>query len=117
VVERCLVSKAENSFAAQTSGENSFQENAWKALKIPRGISLRGAALFSYNLIMVETFSCPHCQAGYKLVRVKTPPEPGDDPVSCLHCGQVLAPRDNEFLLKYFLVERPAGAPRKAQAR
>jgi predicted Zn finger-like uncharacterized protein len=65
---------------------------------------------------MVETFACPHCRAVYKLVRVKTPPEPGDYPVACLHCGHVLAPREDEFLLKYFLVERP-GKPERAQAR
>jgi predicted Zn finger-like uncharacterized protein len=98
----------------------AFKKMPGKRTKIPDGISLRGAALVSYNLIMVETFPCPHCQAVYKLVRVKTPPEPGDHPVSCLHCGQVLAPRDNEFLLKYFLVERPRSIPgrepRSAQA-
>jgi predicted Zn finger-like uncharacterized protein len=106
-----------NFFTAQNSWRRLFQKNAWERPKIPNGINLRVAALVSYNLIMVESFSCPHCEAVYKLVRVKTPPEPGDQPVACLHCGHVLAPRDNEFLLKYFLVGRPAGAPRKAQAR
>jgi predicted Zn finger-like uncharacterized protein len=98
------------------AGENHFKMMLGKRRKISDGITLRVVALFSYNLNMVETFSCPHCHAVYKLVRVKTPAEPGDHPVACLHCGHALAPRHNEFLLKYFLIERPAGAPRKAQA-
>jgi predicted RNA-binding Zn-ribbon protein involved in translation (DUF1610 family) len=52
-------------------------------------------------------FICPDCGSVYKVARLKTPPEPRDHPVACLSCGHALAPREGEFLLKYFRVERP----------
>jgi predicted RNA-binding Zn-ribbon protein involved in translation (DUF1610 family) len=53
------------------------------------------------------SFVCPGCGSVYKVVRLKTPPEPHDRPVGCLSCGRLLTPRDDGFLLKYIRIERP----------
>jgi predicted Zn finger-like uncharacterized protein len=58
----------------------------------------------------ISSFVCPTCGSVYKVVRLKTPPEPNDHAVGCLTCGRVLPARENGFLLKYFRTERPANA-------
>jgi predicted RNA-binding Zn-ribbon protein involved in translation (DUF1610 family) len=58
----------------------------------------------------ISSFVCPDCGSVYKVVHLKTPPEPHDHPVACLSCGRALAPREDEFLLKYFRIERPINA-------
>ena len=56
-------------------------------------------------------FHCPHCAAKYALVKVEAlAPEalaPVDAKVRCISCGGPLDGRENAFILKYFLVERP----------
>ena len=56
-------------------------------------------------------FQCPHCAAKYALVKVEAlAPEalvPVDAKVRCISCGGPLDGRENAFILKYFLVERP----------
>jgi hypothetical protein len=49
----------------------------------------------------ISSFVCPGCGSVYKVGRLKTLPEPHDHPVGCLTCGRALAPREEEFLLKY----------------
>jgi predicted RNA-binding Zn-ribbon protein involved in translation (DUF1610 family) len=61
----------------------------------------------------ISSFVCPDCGSVYKVVRLKTPPEPRDYPVGCLTCGRALAPREDEFLLKYFRMERRTKAGRR----
>ena len=61
----------------------------------------------------LEDFTCPQCQSRYKLVRVKPGPQTTDRAVHCIACGNPLAARDGEDVLKYFLItrskaERPA---------
>ncbi len=51
-------------------------------------------------------FHCPHCAAKYALVKVETA-LPVDAKVRCISCGGPLDSRENAFILKYFLVERP----------
>jgi len=56
-------------------------------------------------------FQCPHSAAKYALVKVEAlAPEalaPVDAKVRCISCGGPLDGRENAFILKYFLVERP----------
>jgi hypothetical protein len=121
VMRVCLVTiHSRKFFHCVAHPENLVSKYARKTVKNSGRYQLAPCHPFLIIYQMVETFSCPRCHAVYKLVRVKTPPEPGDHPVACLHCGDALAPRENEFLLKYFLVERPrsipGGEPRSAQA-
>jgi hypothetical protein len=51
-------------------------------------------------------FYCPHCAAKYELVKVEVV-SPVDAQVRCISCGGPLGGRENAFILKYFLVERP----------
>jgi len=52
-------------------------------------------------------FNCPHCQARYKVVRVRGPSVAGDTPVFCRTCRHPLASADGDYILKYFLLDRP----------
>jgi predicted RNA-binding Zn-ribbon protein involved in translation (DUF1610 family) len=65
----------------------------------------------------ISSFVCPGCGSVYKVVRLKTPPEPHDHPVGCLTCGRALASREDEFLLKYIRIERPRRGDRIAQSQ
>jgi predicted Zn finger-like uncharacterized protein len=56
---------------------------------------------------MTSDSICPECGAKYKIVRILDPPGPDERAVPCLQCGHHLPPRHEEFLLKYFLTERP----------
>ena len=51
-------------------------------------------------------FHCPHCAAKYAPVKVEAL-SPVDAKVRCISCGGPLDGRENAFILKYFLVERP----------
>ena len=53
-----------------------------------------------------DPFQCPHCAAKYALVKVEAL-APVDAKVRCISCGGPLDGRENAFILKYFLVERP----------
>ena len=53
------------------------------------------------------SFVCPACGAKYKLVRVEAAAGSQDRAISCRSCGEPLQARQDRFLLKYFLVERP----------
>jgi hypothetical protein len=73
------------------------------------------------HITEVPIFVCPGCGSIYKVARLKTPPEPQDHPVGCLTCERALAPREDEFLLKYIRIERPTNdggtASRKANKK
>jgi len=56
--------------------------------------------------LRANPFHCPHCAAKYALVKVEAP-SPVDATVRCISCGGPLDGRENAFILKYFLVERP----------
>jgi len=52
-------------------------------------------------------FTCPHCQARYKIVRMQSEPGVAHRMLQCTVCGQSLAPTENDYILKYFLVSQP----------
>jgi hypothetical protein len=54
-----------------------------------------------------ELFSYPNCNAQYKLVRAEADPTKSYGQVECYHCGGSLNGREDQFILKYFLVDRP----------
>jgi hypothetical protein len=60
-------------------------------------------------------FKCPNCEALYQVIRVEAGPETTTDrKVPCRACGAPLAARDDEFVLKYFLL-RTAGRKKSWQ--
>jgi hypothetical protein len=65
---------------------------------------------------MVQFFKCPSCDGLYQVVRAEAGPETRDGELACRVCGAPLAPRDGEFVLKYFLL-REAGRRQVWQKR
>ena len=61
-------------------------------------------------------FDCPHCGARYRVVGVVAPSELQERAVLCRHCQRPLQSRHEQFVLKYFLVERPGERQRQAGA-
>ena len=51
-------------------------------------------------------FKCPSCDALYEVIRAEAGPETRDGEIGCRICGAPLAPRDGEFVLKYFLLRK-----------
>jgi transcription elongation factor Elf1 len=51
----------------------------------------------------IADFTCMHCGAKYKVVRVETLSEAQE--LTCVSCGAPLEAREGQFALKYFLVE------------
>jgi hypothetical protein len=60
-------------------------------------------------------FNCPSCNALYQVVKVEAGPETIFADVSCRVCGGALAGREDQFVLKYFLL-RKTGRARKPRA-
>jgi predicted Zn finger-like uncharacterized protein len=58
-----------------------------------------------------QDFACPQCESRYKLIREKAGPPTSNQPVRCRVCGHVLASREGEDILKYFLIFRRAAEP------
>jgi predicted Zn finger-like uncharacterized protein len=58
------------------------------------------------------SFTCPHCQTLYQVVKAEVGPETVDRAVSCRSCGEALPGREGNFVLKYFLL-RHAGRVRR----
>ena len=66
-----------------------------------------------------QFFKCPSCAALYQVVKAEAGPETKYTEIGCWICGAPFAPRDEEFVLKYFLLReavRPTGAS-KASTR
>jgi predicted Zn finger-like uncharacterized protein len=60
---------------------------------------------------MVKTaknhFTCPNCSALYQVVKAEAGPETTDDPkVMCLICGAPLPAREDQWIIKYFLLRK-----------
>jgi len=53
-----------------------------------------------------ERFTCPHCGAKYKVVRVDAPVADTLREVICRSCGGPLQGREGRSILKYFLVSK-----------
>ena len=51
-------------------------------------------------------FKCPSRDALYEVIRAEAGPETRDSEIGCRVCGAPLAPRDGEFVLKYFLLRK-----------
>jgi hypothetical protein len=56
-----------------------------------------------------EDFTCPSCQARYKVVRVTAEPGKTYRAIHCRVCRAALAGTDGNDILKYFLVQRRPG--------
>ena len=79
--------------------------------------SVRGVANASRGVSYLgennpQDFACPQCESRYKLIREKAGLRTSNRPVRCRVCGHVLASREGEDILKYFLIFRRAAEPR-----
>jgi transcription elongation factor Elf1 len=51
-------------------------------------------------------FDCPKCGTPYTLLRVEADATSEDGEIACTVCGEPLRARDEQFVLKYFLMRR-----------
>ena len=63
-----------------------------------------------------EDFSCPQCQARYKIVRMTAEPGLSYLTLQCRVCREPLASTEGDTILKYFLVSRPRAPARRPSA-
>jgi hypothetical protein len=61
-------------------------------------------------------FKCPNCDALYQVIKTEGGPKTSDREIECLVCGAPLAAREDEFVLKYFLL-RTANRKKKVVAK
>jgi predicted RNA-binding Zn-ribbon protein involved in translation (DUF1610 family) len=59
-------------------------------------------------------FDCPNCGAKYNLVRAEAGSDTRDREITCRKCGGPLQGREGNYVLKYFLVDRPKVRAAKA---
>jgi hypothetical protein len=59
---------------------------------------------------LCAAFNCPRCNALYHVVKVEAGPETIFADVSCRLCGEPLAGREDQFVLKYFLLRKTSRA-------
>jgi transcription elongation factor Elf1 len=52
----------------------------------------------------VKMFTCPNCQALYQVVKVECGLETIDRDITCRSCGALLPGRENNFVLKHFML-------------
>jgi hypothetical protein len=57
---------------------------------------------------ITRDFACPRCQARYKIVRMRSEPGIVHQMLQCRVCEKQVASTENDHVLKYFLVSRPA---------
>jgi hypothetical protein len=55
-------------------------------------------------------FNCPNCDALYQRIKVEAGPETDNREITCRACGGLLAGREGNFVLKYFLLRKKARA-------
>jgi DNA-directed RNA polymerase subunit RPC12/RpoP len=53
-------------------------------------------------------FKCVDCNALYQLIKVEAGPETVDRELNCRVCGATLLARRGQFVLKYFLLQKPS---------
>ena len=59
-------------------------------------------------------FSCPGCEAEYKVVTIEAPSDALHGKIVCLKCDALFpAGEGGRVFFKYFLVGQPSGRPRK----
>ncbi len=57
-------------------------------------------------LSSTSRFDCPTCGTPYTLLRVEADPTSEDSEIGCTVCGTPLRAREDQFVLKYFLMRR-----------
>jgi len=71
---------------------------------------------WNYGVERAVDFRCPDCGALYKLVRVLKPEVNKHEcrSVLCVYCNRPLSEGDDDFLLKYLMIQKPPGKDPKA---
>jgi hypothetical protein len=57
-------------------------------------------------------FNCVNCNALYHLIKGEAGPETVDRELTCQVCGAPLPSRQEQFVLKYFLLQKPSSRQR-----
>ena len=70
---------------------------------------LRAMTLKELSKSELIPFSCPSCEAEYKIVTINTC-DVRHGKISCLRCGFPFPASEGNVSLKYFLVRRPSGS-------
>ena len=58
-------------------------------------------------------FSCPGCEAEYKVVTIEASSDTLHGKIVCLKCDALFPAGEGRVFFKYFLVGWPSGRPRK----
>ena len=61
-------------------------------------------------------FTCPSCEAEYKIVAIDVC-DPQRGKIPCLKCDALFPAGEGRVALKYFLVQRPSGRKRNGNGR
>jgi predicted RNA-binding Zn-ribbon protein involved in translation (DUF1610 family) len=70
---------------------------------------VRGEQVSSLVKIAEVNFICPHCASLYEIVRADAPPDSVEYPINCSSCHGPLPAREEQFVLRYFLMRRLGG--------
>ena len=62
-------------------------------------------------------FSCPGCEAEYKVVTIDAPSDAVHATMACLKCDALFPTGEECVFFKYFLVDRPRGRSRTRKPR
>ena len=54
-----------------------------------------------------EPFNCPTCKGRYNLVRAEADRQSSSGTIECYYCGGPLHGREGQFVLKYFVADKP----------
>jgi len=58
-------------------------------------------------------FSCPSCEAEYRIISIEAPYDVPQGKIACLKCDALFPAGEGRVFFKYFLMGRPGGRPRK----
>jgi predicted Zn finger-like uncharacterized protein len=70
---------------------------------------IRGEQGSSLVKIAEVNFVCPHCASLYETVKASAVPNGVESEIKCSTCRGALPSREEEFVLKYFLMRRSGG--------
>jgi len=58
-------------------------------------------------------FSCPGCEAEYRIISIEAPCDVPHGKIACLKCDALFSAGEGRVFFKYFLVGRPSRRPSK----
>ena len=99
------------------------QQHATQFFLYDRGsrVAANARVLFHLNPTMSKSepndFSCPGCEAEYKVVTIDAPSDAVHGTIACLKCDAKFPAGEGRVFFKYFLVGRPSGRSSRRKPR